>query len=417
MRIKKTYYQKPIKEKKPIKKRWIGIPILALGLTLFPNFTDRSTEKDKIHEETPLIYQEISPWDIPVEQHVDYIKTYKKFSDIQSKILNHHISDDPDDRWTWFAENHLEFRTTSLAKKGLKLYSEEQFEKDVQGLINFYVTQTEKYRECAKKSKRPGKECNGYKDYIEMFSEILTRSTRFDDIIEKAVSQSEHLTESFLRSHFAVESGWEWRICPKSYMGAFGIAQFIKKTARQEELVVNSYINESCNPVKAIMAGASHLDKLIEENEGNVNFGLIAYNAGRPWVESINNFISECKEAYYHWDINHFEDFIFNDKDCIEDYLWFYREYLPRETESHIIKVHALERMYKNAEEHDLKIEHEKLFTDDIKRVHIVRRGESLYKIARENGCPLYKVLHYNPHLNNENRISVSTELLVPHCR
>ncbi|MDH5298241.1 MAG: transglycosylase SLT domain-containing protein, partial [Desulfobulbaceae bacterium] len=109
----------------------------------------------------------------------------------------------------------------------------------------------------------------------DMFSRWLARSGRYLPLIQK------ELHDAGLPQDLAYLAMIESGFMPSAYSSAcaVGVWQFMEGTGRHYGLIVNDYVDERRDPVKATAAAVSYLAKLYKDF-GTWNLAVAAYNAG-----------------------------------------------------------------------------------------------------------------------------------------
>lgn len=239
----------------------------------------------------------------------------------------------------------------------------------------------------AELKKEVGEQILLYETRINDYSRYFSNLTRFDDFIEAGVRDSMFVSKSLAEANIIVESKGNLRA--KSRAGAAGPSQFIEETALKEGIKIDNFVDYRHHP-ESITKGIKHLDDLITMFEGNEILGLVGYNAGKDWVYAV------------------YEEFGL-------DPLWIQiKDFVPRETRNHIVRVLALKEIYENPEAHGLVIEQKPLFSQMIAKVHNVKYGENLYWISKRHKIPLKDVVRCNPQIKRPNLVGKGTQVYIP---
>lgn len=156
----------------------------------------------------------------------------------------------------------------------------------------------------------------------------------------------------------------------KSRVGAVGLWQFMKPTARMQGLKINRYIDERRDPEKSTDAALDYLETLYNKF-GDWALAMAAYNCGP------GNMRKAIRKA--------------GSKD-----FWKVKKYLPRETRQYIPKFIAMSYLMNYYYTHDLEPElphNDLLNTSTSKVVHNVNFKD----ISREHGVDLEVIQILNP--------------------
>jgi membrane-bound lytic murein transglycosylase D len=157
---------------------------------------------------------------------------------------------------------------------------------------------------------------------------------------------------------------------------ASGVWQFLGATARSYGLVVDGWVDERRDPVRATDAALDYLEELHGEF-GSWYLAAAAYNAGPARVTaalSRNGLAAGGEEAFY----------------------WEIIQHLPRETREYVPKLLAATLLGQQAEHFGLEAEPALPYLFD--RV-LVPGGTSLVQVARSLDAPPSLLRELNPHL------------------
>ncbi|MCF8230150.1 MAG: lytic transglycosylase domain-containing protein [Bacteroidales bacterium] len=214
---------------------------------------------------------------------------------------------------------------------------------------------------------------------------MMKRSSRYFPIIEPILKE-EGVPEDF-KYVALIESGFENVTSPA---GAVGFWQFLKGTARDFGLEVNSEVDERYHLEKASRAACAYF-KDAYEDYGNWTLVAAAYNAGK---RGINRQIDRQKE---------------------EDY---YDLLLDDETERYIFRILALKTIFSNPEKYGFNISEADLYPPiPTYTVTIDDEVPSWADFAKENGITYRILKNFNPWLRQsylKNRSGKEYEIKLP---
>ena len=193
---------------------------------------------------------------------------------------------------------------------------------------------------------------------------------RFFPLIENILHQ-EGLPDDF--KYLAVaESGLEQAVSPS---GAKGIWQFMKGTALEQGLVVNSEIDQRYHVEKSTRAACRYLKKL-HKQFGSWTLAAAAYNMGQTALAKDLNLQKES--SYY--DLN-----------------------LSRETMRYIFRIVALKDVHNHGQQYGYYMESSDYYKplDDVQVIPVEGPVESLADLAHKHGASYRDLKIYNPWLLN----------------
>ncbi|PJJ83888.1 lytic transglycosylase domain-containing protein [Mucilaginibacter auburnensis] len=174
-----------------------------------------------------------------------------------------------------------------------------------------------------------------------------------------------------------------------SRVGATGPWQFMPATAKTYGLVMDNYVDERRDPIRACYAAAAYLkDAYIEF--GDWLLAIASYNCGKSNVERAV------------------------EKSGALDF-WAIRQYLPSETRNYVPAFIAMSYVMNYAHEHDIVVRQASILgtTDTL----MVDKNISLSNIAKALGMELKEIALLNPHYKRQ-VVNGSTErpkrLIVP---
>ncbi len=172
---------------------------------------------------------------------------------------------------------------------------------------------------------------------------------------------------SFIESHFHFKS--------RSYAGAVGPWQFMRRTAKKYGLKINWWIDERCDPIKSTVAAAKYL-KYLYNLFGSYDLALAGYNAGEY---KILKAIKRYKTKDY-WKI------------CK-------KRFLKKETKSYVPSFYAVLFLIRNNAR--LHFVPDKWINYKKKNLIFVQISKpySLYSISKKTGIPLNELKELNPEL------------------
>ncbi len=229
------------------------------------------------------------------------------------------------------------------------------------------------------------------RDFVNFFAiqereytrKIIRRSSLYFPMIEEALER--HNLPDELKYLAIVESA----LNPSNHspMGAAGLWQLMKPTARQYGLVSNQHIDERMHPAKSTEA-ACKLLKWLYKSFGNWELALAAYNTG----------YGNVKRAIR--------------RSGSKDFWTLYR-YLPRETRSYLPQFVAFTYLMNNQEAHNF---YELTETPVLTEVIEVKDYVNLKKLAGSINYCYGDLKEINPHIQAayvpESR--AGTELVIP---
>ncbi len=150
--------------------------------------------------------------------------------------------------------------------------------------------------------------------------------------------------------------------------GAAGLWQFMKMTGKRFGLRINSRVDERRDPYKSTVAAAKYL-KYLYRMFGRWDLVLAAYNCGEGCVQrKLKNTSNDF------WDIK-------------------YR--LPKQTREYVPKFFAMALIAKNPKKYGIKIHRANIYYVETKKYH---RTKSLKSLSRELGVDYGLLRKYNAH-------------------
>jgi membrane-bound lytic murein transglycosylase D len=206
----------------------------------------------------------------------------------------------------------------------------------------------------------------------ERFQRMLNRGERYKEVIETILSEN-GLPEDLYYLAF-VESGFV--LNAKSRASAQGVWQFMKGTAKQYGLVVDSYMDERNDPIRATEAASKYLRKLYSAyNSWELAFA--AYNAGEYRVLSSIMKV----ESRDFWKLSE-------------------KKILPKETRNYVPKILAARHVAKNWSRYGFsRPTSEGNSYPDLESLE-VPSPIKLSTISQKLKIPLDDLKKYNPHLH-----------------
>lgn len=206
---------------------------------------------------------------------------------------------------------------------------------------------------------------------------IIKRAHKYGPLIDSILRQ-EGVPLDF-KYLAIIESGLQNVTSPA---GAAGFWQFMKTTAKEYGLEVNSNVDERLNLIKATKVAAAYL-KDARELFGNWTLAAAAYNAGRTGIKS--QLTRQRVSSYY--------DLLLNE-----------------ETSRYVFRILALKELLENAKSYGFRFDQEHLYQAiPVTRIRIDTAVTDFVEFAQEQGIN-YKILKiHNPwlrqsHLNNASR-------------
>lgn len=191
---------------------------------------------------------------------------------------------------------------------------------------------------------------------------------RYFPLLENILKQ-EGVPEDF--KYLAVaESGLEQVVSPA---GARGLWQFMKGTAQEFDLEVNSEVDERYHVEKSTRAACTYLKKL-KEQFGSWTLAAAAYNMGQ---NALAREMTNQKEDNY------------------------YNLNLSRETLRYILRIVALKEIHENPEKYGYYLQDSDFYKphDEVTVVKVDGEVESLADLAHANGSTYRELKVYNPWL------------------
>lgn len=179
------------------------------------------------------------------------------------------------------------------------------------------------------------------------------------------------------------------RPAAKSRVGAAGLWQFMKATARMYGLKMNGSVDERRDPEKSTEAALTYLSDL-HERFGDWTIALAAYNCGPG---NVRKAMRKAGRTDY----------------------WSIRRFLPKETQNYVPKFIAMTYLMNYYYDHGLEPNfQEQLFLETRKAVIYDRT--SLRKVSEHSGLEVDEVRQYNPALvgNYIPRSEVGTVITLP---
>lgn len=156
----------------------------------------------------------------------------------------------------------------------------------------------------------------------------------------------------------------------RSHVGAVGLWQFMKSTARMYGLKIDSHVDERRDVEKSTDAALQYLSDL-NQSFGDWTLALAAYNCGPGNVRKAMR------------------------RSGGKDY-WSIRSYLPRETRNYVPKFIAMAYLMNYYSDHDLNPQYpDELFVKT--RKILIDEGISFSKVTAITGVPLKTIQYYNP--------------------
>lgn len=213
--------------------------------------------------------------------------------------------------------------------------------------------------------------------------ELLVNSYRHSSTIQylKLMRRYFPLMEKILREegvpddfkYLAVaESGLRMAVSPA---GAKGLWQFLKGTAVEKGLTVNSEVDERYHVEKSTRAACTYL-KQLRNQFGSWTLGAAAYNMGQT---ALAKDLKYQKESSY-YDLN-----------------------LSRETMRYIFRIVALKELHQNAQQFGYYLEEGDYYAplDQVNSISVEGDIESLADFAHKYGASYRDLKMYNPWLLN----------------
>ena len=218
----------------------------------------------------------------------------------------------------------------------------------------------------------------------EAFSEL----TRYNSYILKGCTSSRHVDEALAKGLIVAESNGALRAHSKK--GALGPGQLMASTAAELGLKIDRFEDWRYHP-ESISSAISYLDSLIERWDGDLVLGLAAYNAGPGRLAAMLRDASQASWSAF-------------------------KEVLPAETVAFVIRVLSRAKLYS---ELGHEIESRPSFDEKLRNSinYQIKKGETLYGIAKVHGLKLHDILELNPQLKNPSTIKAGAKIRLPQKR
>ncbi len=220
----------------------------------------------------------------------------------------------------------------------------------------------------------------------ERFSRYMERSGRYLDLMRRALRR-EGLPQDLVYVAM-IESGFVNQA--RSHASAVGTWQFIQATGRRYGLNINSWVDERCDPEKAVTAAARYLKDLHREF-GDWYLAMAGYNAGEGKVRQV---IRDCGSNDF-WQL----------MSCSRGFRQETKDYVPKFLAAMIIA--------KNPKAFGL--EHVRLQSPWHYEVAHVSGQVSLNAVAEAANVPVDVVQDLNPELHAGSTPPGSYRLHLPH--
>ena len=195
---------------------------------------------------------------------------------------------------------------------------------------------------------------------------VLGRSAIYFPIFEKYIK--EYGLPDDLKYMTVIESALNPKA--KSPVGAGGLWQFMRRTARKYGLTIDNYVDERYDPYKATEAAMKYLSDLHDRFD-DWTLAIAAYNCGEGTMERAIR------------------------KGRSRDF-WKIKKHLPKETQQYISKYIAATYMMKNYLFHDLHPQYPDYDLQLTKAVKVYER-KTLRQIAKDTGYSLKLIKRLNP--------------------
>lgn len=196
---------------------------------------------------------------------------------------------------------------------------------------------------------------------------ILKRANRWFPRMRKILAE-QGIPEDFVYLS-VVESGLSNVVSPK---GATGFWQFMKPTAREMGLTVNSEVDERYDPIKSTKAACKYLKQAYKKFE---NWTLVAasYNMGMRGVEK--QMERQHADSYYDMHLN-------------------------SETARYIYRILAFKEIMTNPQKYNFKIKPKHLYpAEKVSFIEVTEDIEDLAEFALVNDISYKNLKFYNPWL------------------
>ena len=228
-------------------------------------------------------------------------------------------------------------------------------------------------------------------DQRKTFETFLSREGTFAPMI-RAKLRERGMPEDILYLAM-IESGFSTRAT--SHVGAGGVWQFMRPTAKEYGLRIDHWVDERRDPVKATDAALDYL-QMLHERYQSWYLAAAAYNAGYGRVDrALKKHAAACvaraRAAARRGEIA---------ESCEasggESLYWEIIDQLPRETRDYVPKIIAATALAREAQRYGFRASEAAPY--DFERVW-VQGGTRLASLAREVGIELDLLKDLNPHL------------------
>jgi membrane-bound lytic murein transglycosylase D len=156
-----------------------------------------------------------------------------------------------------------------------------------------------------------------------------------------------------------------------SRMGAAGLWQFMRATAKLHGLKITQTIDERRDPVKSTKAALDHLE-LLYSLYGDWTLAIAAYNCGSG---TMNRAIERANGSYDYWTVS---------------------KYLPRETQNYVPKIIAVSYLMQYFEQHGIEPLWPESETDNVVSARVYERVD-LTELAKKLKLDFNIVKSLNP--------------------
>ena len=220
---------------------------------------------------------------------------------------------------------------------------------------------------------------------IQKSTEHTSEITRYQDHFTRAsiIGIDETIMKALVWHESLVDPK---AVSPK---GATGLCQFIRTTAKEKGIRVDSFKDYRYHP-NCIEKAAEYLNELYDLWNEDVLLALMSYNAGPKKIEDAVNFHG-----------------IKNVKDL---------NGVPDETRNFMIGVLSKHFVLREKRQLGIYPEKKELFTIEESKalIHEVRPGHTIYEIAKTFGVTPEEILRINLPITERSKIKVGDKVLVP---